>query len=159
MFIGQIGIVPHPHTPTEWLIETVTRSTVHHAVLAISETECVSCEPGGALLRPITRFPDAYWSHFELLPEQLGPILRWANAHVGAPYGWFQDIAIGVALLTRRETPKWLQNYLSSNRSYECAQFCDAAYTYAGIHLFSNIVSSAVYPGMFVPIWQRFGWM
>jgi len=159
MYTGQIGLVPHPQTPAEHLIDWVTRSPVHHSVVAISETECVSCEPGGALLRPLSRFPDAIWSHFDHTPAETAGIVGWARAHVGAPYGWLQFFAIGVALLTKTHTPDWLRRYLNSGKSFECAQYCDAAYTAAGIYLFKDAVPSDVYPGMFVPIWGAHGWM
>lgn len=158
MFTGQIGVVPHAHTPAEWLIEAVTRSTVHHAIIAISETECVSCEPGGALVRPISRFPDAYWSHFDLTSKQRKNIVFWAKFNIGAKYGWFADLAIGVALIWKLRTPKWVARWLDNGRRFECAQYCDAAYAYGGVHLFKGVVPSAVYPGMFIPIWEEHGW-
>ena len=158
-YTGQIGLVPHPHTPFEYLIDWITVSRVHHAVIAISETECVSCEAGGARIRQISEYPDAHWSEFPLTAGERDTIVNFGRTRIGRPYGWFADIAIGIALLSGVHTPKGIQAYLNSDRSYECAQLCDAAYSTAGIHFFDDIPAAAVYPGMFVPIFRSYGWM
>lgn len=155
---GQIGIVPHPHTFVEHAIDWVTKSPVHHAVLAISPTKCVSCESGGARLRNISDFPDAYWSAFDLTTVERDTIVAFGNSKLGKPYGWFADAAIAIALVSGIQTPLWIQSYLNSDRRYECAQLCDAAYNAAGRHMFVGIISSAVFPGMFIPIWKSNGW-
>lgn len=155
---AQIGIVPHPHTLVEHIIDWVTNSPVHHAVLAISATQCVSCETGGARLQYISDFPDAYWSAFDLTTVERDIIVLFGNSKLGKPYGWFADFAIAIALISGIQTPLWIQRYLNSDRQYECAQLCDAAYNAAGRHLFAGIISSAVFPGMFVPIWKSNGW-
>jgi len=157
---GQIGLVPHPKSLVEWLIEKVTRSNVHHAILAISPTSCISCEPAGALVRHISDFPDAYWSHFDLGQAQKLAIARWGLDHRGVPYGWFTDAAIGISLLFHERTPKWVERYLNSGRFYCCSQFCDAAYDANGIHLFRDgRLPGTVYPGSLAHVWRAHGWM
>ena len=44
-------------------------------------------------------------------------------------------------------------------RQRNSAQFCDAAYNAAGRHFFRGIVPAAVFPGMFVNIFQKNGRM
>ena len=156
---GQIGLVPHPHTPVEFAIEWWTRAPVHHAVLAVDEEQCVSCEPGGARLRPITIYPDAYWSHFTLTDTQRQAIIADANGMLGIPYGWWADAAIALARRTPFRVPLWLAQYIESDRRSECAQLCDKVYADAGIHLFTKVLPSAVDPGMFVPLWRKRKWM
>jgi hypothetical protein len=156
-YTGQIGLIPHAQTPAEHLIDWVTISPVHHAVLAVSETECMSAEPGGARIRPISRYPDAFWSDFPLTDAKRAVIVAKANSMIGLPYGWFADIAIGIALLTKSHTPKWLAHYIDSDKRTECAQLCDTCYQAAGIHFFQGVLPSAVYPGMFVAIFRKFG--
>ena len=157
---GQIGLVPHAKTLVEWLIQVVTRSTVHHAIIAISATECISCEPSGAIIRPMSRFPDAYWSHFALPLNQKAHIVAWAVEHEGRKYGWLADAAIGVSLIFHVRTPRWVERHLNDGTRYECAQFCDAAYFAAGNDLFpDNRPPGTVYPGLFAHIWRAHGWM
>lgn len=159
-YTGQIGLVPHPRSFIEWAIEKVTRSTVHHAVIGISENWCVSAEPGGARLRPISGYADAYWSHFDLTDTQQTAVVGFAKSHIGVPYGWFTDAAIGLSFLLHARTPRWVEDYLNSDRRFECAQLCDAAYVAAGIHLFKDgRPPGVVYPGSFEPIFRAHGWM
>jgi hypothetical protein len=158
-YTAQIGLVPHAQSPIEHVIDWFTSSQVHHAVIAISETECVSAEPGGARIRQISEYPDTHWSNFPLTDANREVIVAKANSMLGTPYGWFADIAIGLSLKTPFRVPLWLAHYIDSDKRTECAQLCDTAYTAAGIRLFTHVLPSAVYPGMFVPIFRKHGWM
>jgi hypothetical protein len=158
-YTGQIGLVPHPHTPIEYLINLFTRSSVYHAVLAVSETECVSAEPGGVRIRQISEYPDAHWSDFPLTDMKRAVIVAKAKSMLTLPYGWFADAAIFVALNTPFRIPLWLAHYIDSDKRTECAQLCDTCYQAAGIHFFQNVLPSAVYPGMFVGIFRKFGFL
>ena len=158
-YTSQVGLVPHAHTPAEHIIDWATDSVVHHAILGITEEICISLEPQGAVLRYISRFPDAIWSRWNHTPKQQADILQFGHDHIDAKYGWLQDLAIGIAHLSNEKTPQFIQNYLSSDKTYECAQFCDAALTYAGIHLFKDVVPAAVYPGMFYDVYKELGWV
>lgn len=82
-----------------------------------------------------------------------------ATAHVGTPYSFLDDAAIGFALLTNWRAPRWVEQRLSSDRHLQCAQLADAAYEAAGLRLFDDgRLPGAVYPGSFIPIWQQHGW-
>ena len=85
-YTGQIGLVQHPQTLVEYGIDWVTDSPVHHAVLGISETECVSAEPGGARIRQINEYPDAYWSQFNLTDSERAGIVAKATDMLRTPY-------------------------------------------------------------------------
>lgn len=159
MLTGQIGLIPHPHGWVEHAIETVTRAPVHHVVVAITETLVIGADPAGATVHRVSDYPDAVWSHFGLTDQQRHAIVVWASAHVGTPYSFLDDAAIGIALLSGIPTPRWVQERLSSDRHLQCAQLADAAYLAAGLHLFDDgRLPGAVYPGSFIPIWQQHGW-
>lgn len=157
---GQIGLVPHPVRFWPRVIAWATHSTVYHSVLAVDNTRAVSAEPGGAVFRPLNFWPDTIWSQFELTPEQREDIADWAVAHIGTAYNFLDDLAIGLAMVFGIHTPKWIQRYLSSDYTMECAQLCCQAYTEAGIDLFTDgRPPGAVYPGSFEPVFRTHGWM
>lgn len=157
---GQIGLIPHPQSLMEHAIQIVTESTVHHVVIATSDTLCVGAEPGGAKERPQSDFADAIWSNFNLTDAQTALIVSYAHDHIGTPYGYFTDAAIAASLILHYKTPKWIAGYLSSDYVLECAQLADSAYASAGIHLFTDgRLPGTVYPGSFEPIFESHGWM
>jgi hypothetical protein len=159
-FTSQIGLVPHPIRFMPRLIAWATHSPVYHSVLAVDNTRAVSAEPGGAVFRPLNFWPDTIWSDFDLTAEQHKDITDWAVQHIHTPYNFADDLAIGLALVFKLRTPKWIQRYLSSDFVLECGQLCDSAYRAAGIELFNDgRLPGAVYPGSFVPIFQQNGWM
>lgn len=159
MLAGQIGLIPHAHTPFQWLIELVTRSPVHHVVVAVDDETVVSAEMPRVRYRPVTHFPDVIWSDFPLEQWQWWQIAGFMQRQVGKPYALGDDILIGIALLTRTHTPAWIERRLNDQRRWQCAELADAAYQSAGIHLLhDNRPPSAVYPGSFIPIWKLHGW-
>jgi uncharacterized protein YycO len=159
-FTGQIGLIAHPRGFWPRVIAWATRSPFYHSVLAVDNTRAVSAEPGGAVFRPLNFWPDTIWSDFDLTAEQKEDITDWAVNHIRTPYNFLDDLAIGLALIFGLHTPKWIQSYLSSDYTLECAQLCDAAYRAAGIQLFDDgRLPGAVYPGLFAPIWQKNHWM
>ena len=70
MITGQIGLRRHSGGWVGKAIEWATRSHTHHVVVAVSETVCISAEPGGARYRPITDYPSLVWSRFGLTTAQ-----------------------------------------------------------------------------------------
>ena len=104
---GQIGLC---YTTGFWgrVIRAVTKSHYNHTVIAISDTECIGAEPGGVRVRPITAFPDIVWSQFPLtLPEQV-KIVTFAKTELSVRYNYADDLFIGIALLSREHTPRWI---------------------------------------------------
>jgi hypothetical protein len=156
---AQIGLIPHPHTLLERTIDKITDSVVHHSVLAVTKTHCVSAEARGVRVRRIDYFPDAYWSEFDLSTTQRDTIVDFGIERIDRPYGWFTDAAIGISVLAKEKTPAWVENYLNDDRWYECAQLCEAAYAAAKRPLLEGVTPAEVFPGMFVPIWRRHEWM
>ncbi|TFD74719.1 hypothetical protein [Cryobacterium fucosi] len=104
-------------------------------------------------------FPGAVWSRFPFTRKQRLSIAFWARNRYGRPYNYAAFVAIGVALMLKRSTPEWVERFLMTDRSYECAQLADAALMHAGVHVFRDgRPYGAVYPGSFVKVWEHFGW-
>jgi uncharacterized protein YycO len=158
-YTAQVGLIPGVHSIGDWLIQTFTHSTVHHVVIALNEHECIGAEPGGAKIRPIKDFPTAIWSSFGLTKDEKIHITTWARKREGVAYNWWCDLAIGLSFAFRTKVPRWLENYLSSDYVYECAQLAQAAYTQAGIDLFPGTLPGQCYPGSFIPIFKANGWI
>jgi hypothetical protein len=166
MLTGQIGLC----WTKGWagrLIRFVTRSHFNHAIIAISETECVGAEPGGVRVRPITDYPNVVWSRFPVntsipptWPDKAAAIVAFTNSTIGARYNYFDDVVIGLGLILRVHTPNWMLRILADPHSWQCAALCDAAYTAAGIHLFKDQRPfGAVYPGSYTPLFKDRGWL
>lgn len=155
---AQIGLVPHAKTVVEHLIDWTTEAPVHHALLAIDETRCVSCEPKGALIRLISDFPDAYWSDYDIAPGESDRIVVWALAHVGAPYNYAADAAIGMYDIFGIRTPNRIERWLNNGTHFECAQFCDNAHRAGGRDPFADRAPAMVSPASFWHVWKAHGW-
>lgn len=156
---GQLGLVPHAANLAQHMIEWVTRAPVHHVIVAIDETTCVSPEMPKVRTRPVSHFPDAVWSEFDLTVAQRRKITGFVTAQVGKPYSLLDDLLIGIALITREQTPTWIESRLNDDDQWQCAELADAAYQHAGIHLFTDgRPPAAVYPGSFLPIFEAAGW-
>jgi hypothetical protein len=157
---GQIGLVVPGTSALSRAIAWWTRSPVSHAVVALSETDCVGSEPGGAKVRPISYFGgDVIWSQFHYTVDERAAVVAWATAHIGTPYSYLTDAAIAVSFLLHNRTPKWIEEYLSSDQVLECAELADMALQSAGIHLFTDgRLPGTVYPGSFVQFFRTSGW-
>lgn len=156
---GQIGLIPHPTNWVEGAIEKITRSNVHHVIIAISATECIGAEPKGAKIRPISDFPTAIWSHFDFAPGQDEAVASWAKAREGRRYNYVADGLIGVTREFGITLPSFITRWFDGDWCYECAQLADAALLQAGIQLFeTGRNSGSVYPGSFEPIYRLLGW-
>ncbi len=156
--IGQIGLKTEARGFVEKAIEFVTRSTVHHVVIAISETECIGAEPGGARIRPIN-YDGLVWSRFELTPLQAQNCANWARAREGRPYSFVNGFLIGLTMYGFT-WPKSVWKHFSTDDSYQCAQFADAALTQgAGITVFDDGREfGQVFPGSLEMLFKTNGW-
>lgn len=157
---GQVGLVPDGKKPFQRLISHVTGSPMHHTVVAISNRSCVSAELDGVRLRPISHFPNAVWSRFRYTGRQRHDIATFTLQQVGKPYALLDVLLIGVAITTKRDTPRWLTRHLMDTDRWQCAELADAALLSAGVNLFTDgRPPCAVYPGSFVPYWEEHGWI
>lgn len=156
---AQVGIIHSKQGFSPWLIRIITRSWWTHVIVAINDTQCVSAEPGGAVVRPISEYTDIAWSHFDHTPRQRAQITVWAAAHVGTPYSWVDFYIAGLGALLKDHTPAWVERIAAGTDRLICSQFCDLALQAAGIHLFQDErPRGAVTPASFGRIFHRNGW-
>jgi hypothetical protein len=85
MLTGQIGLRRHGAGIIAKGIEWATYSHTHHVIVAISETQCVSAEPGGSRIRPMTDYPSIEWSSFDLTEAQRHCIALAARSYLYLP--------------------------------------------------------------------------
>jgi len=123
-------------------------------------TELISAEYPVVRTRPYGHFTNIIWSQFQFDPDQPTKIVDFATAQLGKPYGWMDDLAIGVGLLTRQHTPRWLLRWLANNGEWICSSLSDAALRHAGIHLWDdNRPVGSVFPGSFENWFRDAGWL
>lgn len=161
-YTGQFALVNHKKGFVPWAIKVITNSPVNHVIQGISETECLSCEPGGAVIRLISDFPDAQWSEYPLTDEERDAVVKFWRDRVGVAYGYLTDAVIGLSQLFRFRTPRWIERYISSDYVYECAEMAWAGYKAAGRDLSEDVgqplLPGDVFPGTYVPLWKKRGW-
>lgn len=158
MITGQIGLRRYS---TGWVgkcIEWATNSHTHHVVVAISETVCISAEPGGARYRPISDYPTLTWSHFGLTGDQITLIRDAAAEMDGRPYNFAIYGPLLWQRLTGRKVTGWVAQWLSRRPNENCSQLSDDIYTLAGIHLFEDI-PELITPGDFERLFERLHWL
>lgn len=156
---GQIALIPHGTNLWQKLIELVTRAPVHHVIIAISETECVSAEIRGVRIRPIAHFPHAIWSNFDMTEPQRRDIVKFTNAQIGKKYALLDDLLIGIALLMKEHVPDWIVDRINDDGHWQCAELADASLLHGGISAVNaHVPPCVVFPGSFVPYFQAHGW-
>lgn len=156
---GQIALIPHGANICQKLIELVTRAPVHHVIVAISENECVSAEIPRVRTRPISKFPHAIWSQFDLDDDERYEIAEFAFRQIGKKYALMDDILIGIALLMRERMPRWIVAKVSSDNRWQCAELADASLLAAGKSAIADDrPPCVVFPGSFIPYFKLHGW-
>lgn len=158
---GQIGIVHSRRGFMGRLVQWATRSHWNHVIVAVNEYECVSAEPGGAVVRLITYYhaEEVVWSRYDLTASQAVAIRRWARHHVGVEYNWSDFVLAGIASITGRATPKWVRRLIATPDRLICSQLADLAYQAAGLHLFNDRrPEGAVTPKSFGQLFRTHGW-
>lgn len=158
---GQIALIPHATNLWQRIIQWVTRSPVHHVIIALNDDFCVSAEIPVVRIRPVAHFPNAVWSHFDLSAAQQSQISRFALHQLNKPYSILDDLLIGLTLfLSKTLTPDSLWSRLQDDNQWQCAELADASLLAGGVNLFDPTrPACAVYPGSFVPYFQSHGWM
>ncbi|SFR76040.1 hypothetical protein SAMN05428970_2007 [Agromyces sp. CF514] len=160
MITGQVGLIPQDGYWFSRLIAWVTGSQYTHIVVAINENQCVSAEPGGARVRPISFYPGIVWSRYPLRTWQRRRIVRYAVSRIGTPYATADFIAAGIAIITRTRTPDWLAAYVEDDERLICSQLCDLALQAGNIHVFHDYrPAGAVVPSSFEKVFRARGWL
>lgn len=157
---GQIGLRRFGANWISKSIEWATDSHCHHVVVAVSESMCVSAEPGGVRYRAISDYPHVDWSAFDLTREQKQAIINAAHDYVARPTPY--NLAIYPPLLfqkiTGHKVDGWVAEWLSRRPNENCSQLSDDIYNKAGIHLFPDI-AELVTPGDFERLYISKGWL
>jgi hypothetical protein len=155
---GQVGIV-RTHGFSSWLIRLITRSHVNHMVNDTG-TELISAEYPHVRTRPYGYFTNIVWSQFDYTDDQKEKIVTFAEDQVGKPYGWADDLAIGIGLITRQRTPRWLARWLATDGEWICSSLADASLRHAGIHIFNDDRPvGATFPGSFEAFFRDARWL
>lgn len=159
-----------------WLIRWVTAtkvgnrwrdSPVNHAALFVGpvsrypEGALVEARPGGAAYVSVDAYPDAIWSSGRL-PGQLTPtgaqrerIVAAAKSMLGTPYGFLDDLAVGLAQRRTRDTfgkwvsvgnPPWWVRRIAGRHTLICSQLVDAANRDGGIEFYPGRLEGLVTP-------------
>jgi hypothetical protein len=155
---GQIGLRQHS---TGWVgkcIEWATDSHTHHVVVAVSETLCVSAEPGGVRYRQISDYPQLAWSQFDHHRDTVQGIINVSHRMIGRPYNYAIYPPLLWQKLTGCRVDGRIAEWLSLRPNENCSQLADDIYTAAGINLFHerNVL---VTPGDFERLYAQMGWL
>lgn len=155
---GQIGLLRFGHGVIPRGIAWATDSNCYHVIVAVSETMCVSAEPGGVRYRAIIDYPRLDWSRFELSRDQKQLIINAAHDFIGRPYNYAIYPPLLFQKLTGHKVDGWVAKWLSERPNENCSQLSGDIYTRAGIHLFDEI-TEIVTPGDFERLFVRLGFL
>lgn len=121
MLTGQVGCVVDSRGWMGKAIERVTGSRAHHVVIALSDTHCISAEPGGAKRRPISDFEFVVWSKYQHTEEQAHLIAGLAEYSQHVRYDYLSFIALGVHFLTGAKIPDKVAEWLDNRGETTCS--------------------------------------
>lgn len=110
-----------------------------HAFVYLGGGNVMSAEPGGAKIRPTTRWNPIYWCTgiaAQYTPSELQYAADEARKFEHVPYSFIDYLAI--AAHTLHIPAPGLKGYIASTRHVICSQLCDESYSNAGLHLFKN---------------------
>lgn len=155
---GQVCIV-RTHGFSSWVIRLFTGAPVNHMAIDTG-TEFVSAEYPFVRTRPYGYFTNCVWSQFIYDDAQPDKIVEFAVAQLGKPYGTLDDIAIGVGILTKEHTPRWLARWLANNGEWICSSLADASLRAGGVHVRNDGVPlGAITPAFFWKFFADAGWL
>jgi len=109
-------------------IERVTGSRAHHTIVAISDHECISAEPGGSRRRPISYFENIVWSRYNHSDDMAHHIAGLADMDTGIRYDYLSFIALGVHFLTGWRIPDKVAAWLDNRGPTTCSQLVENIY-------------------------------
>lgn len=133
MLTGQIGCVVDSRGWMGRAIERVTGSRAHHVVIALSDTHCISAEPGGARVRAISDYETVIWSRYQHTEEQAHLIAGLAEYSQHVRYDYLSFAALGVHFLTGLRIPDRVATWLDDRGETTCSQLASNIMHSAGI--------------------------
>jgi hypothetical protein len=120
MITGQVGLVRKSRHPVSRIIEWVTRCDTSHVIIATSEVQCISAEPGGTRRRLISDYPRITWSQYVLTDRQAHLIAGIAEYTIGVRYDYLACTAHAIAAITHIDTPPAAQRWLANRAPTTC---------------------------------------
>lgn len=159
--IGQVAVIPGADHWVTWAICKITGSHCGHMIICISETECVSADAEADVVRvrPLTDFPTAAWSRFDLTTGQAGASASYALSQVGKPYAFLDDALIGFERVFRFRFPDWVRQRFEDDGQWQCAQLADACLAAANVNVFHDgRMIGDVFPGSYEAEFVKRGW-
>jgi hypothetical protein len=133
MITGQVGLVRKSRHPVSRIIEWVTRCDTSHVIIATSEVQCISAEPGGTRRRLISDYPRITWSQYVLTDRQAHLIAGIAEYTIGVRYDYLACAAHAIAAITHTDTPPAVQRWLANRAPTTCSALAQTAITAAGL--------------------------
>lgn len=133
MLTGQVGLVADKRFWMGRAILRITRWQYHHVVVAISDTHCISSEPGGCRRRPISDYPNIVWSNYAMTDKQAHLIAGIAEFTISCRYDYLSCIMHAIAAITHVDTPLWLQHRLAHRAPTTCSALAKTAIDAAGL--------------------------
>ena len=133
-----IGTLPQAIHDRNWgaaLIETVTRGPAYHALICTDPGRGIEARPHGAGYVQLDSYDPTrlLWSTADLTDAQRSDLAAQARKFIGTPYGWGDDLAIGLDALGLH--CGWIRNRLNDPDTVICSQLVGICYARAGIPL------------------------
>lgn len=155
---GQIGVIRNGDSLIARLIEWFTHSHTCHVVVAWSETECVSAEPGGVLDRSNDAYTNIVWSRYALTDAQRAAIVAACKSSEKLPYNYAVYPSLIISRLAHLPVPHIVAAWLERRRNVDCSQLATQIYAAAGLKLFPK-EPDVVTPGDFERLFQKDGFL
>lgn len=138
------GTIPQAIHDRNWgaaLIETVTRGPAYHALICTDPGRGIEARPHGAGYVQLDSYDPArmLWSTADLSDQERDNLAAQArkfaeaNDGKGTPYGWGDDLAIGLDALGLHNG--WIRDRLNDPDTVICSQLVAVCYARAGIPL------------------------
>jgi len=122
MLTGQVGCVVDARGWMGKAIERVTGSRAHHVVIALSDTHCMSAEPGGARLRLISDFEHVIWTKYQHTDDQAHFVAGLAEFAQHTRYDYLSFAALGWHFITGGRIPDRVATWLDDRGETTCSQ-------------------------------------
>lgn len=156
---GQVGLIPGASGWVTYLICRITGSHCGHTILITGPNECVSADPDGVHVRPLTDFGNYVPTKFPMTDDQRAQIVAYAKAQAGKPYSFADDALIGLERIFGFRFPNWVRARFASDHQFQCAQLCDASLKAGGVEAFDDgRMTGDVFPGSFEELCIERGW-
>lgn len=133
--IGTVAQAIHDRNWGAALIETVTRGPAYHALICTDPGRGIEARPHGAGYVQLDSYDPTrlLWSTADLTDAQRSDLAAQAREFIGTPYGWGDDLAIGLDALGLH--CGWIRDRLNDPNTVICSQLVAVCYARAGLPL------------------------